>query len=237
MLVDVLFAWTTLAVRDLIVEVDSVLRALRCDDLDAARARLGRIVGRDTAELDRSAIARALIETLAESFCDGIVAPVCALALGGPPAAMAFKAASTLDSMIGHIEAPHTHVGFAAAKLDDALCYVPARIAAVAIAVCAPFAGGSTRAALRTARREGGNHASPNAGRVEAAMAGALGVRLGGPSAYGGTIVARPPLGAAYGVPRESDVLRARTVIVAASLSISILAFAGIALGARAAEG
>ncbi len=232
--IDVVVAWTAIAARDLIVEVNDVLSALQQDDLENARVRLSRIVGRDTADLDRADIARALIETLAESFCDGIVAPICALALGGPAAAMAFKAASTLDSMIGHIEAPHTDVGFAAAKLDDALCYVPARIGAIAIAACAPIAGGAAASAFCTMWRDGGKHASPNAGCVEAAMAGALGVRLGGPLSYSGVTVARLPIGAPNRVPNEADVRRARTIVVAASFSIATLALGGIALRARA---
>jgi adenosylcobinamide-phosphate synthase len=235
-IVDVTLAWTTIAARDLIVEVNAVLAALQRDDLAAARLRLARIVGRDTAELDRSGIARALIETLAESFCDGIVAPLCALALGGPPLALAFKAASTLDSMIGHVEAPHTHVGFVAAKLDDALCFVPARIAAIGLAACAPLAGGSAPNALRTAWRDGGKHPSPNAGRVEAAMAGALGVRLGGPLSYDGIVVARALLGAAYAAPTEADVRRARTMVVAASILVFATLAAQLALAARTAK-
>ncbi len=235
-IVDIVLAWTALAARDLIVEVNRVLAALQSDELDAARSALGRIVGRDTGTLDRAAIARALIETLAESFCDGIVAPLCALALGGPPLALAFKAASTLDSMIGHIEPPHTHVGFVAAKLDDALCYVPARIAAVAIAVCAPLAGGSTPNALRTAWRDGGKHPSPNAGRVEAAMAGALAVRLGGPLSYDGVPVTRALLGAANALPAEDDVRRARTVVVAASVLVFAVLSTLLAPAAQPAE-
>jgi adenosylcobinamide-phosphate synthase len=234
-IVDVVLAWTALAARDLIVEVNAVVAALQHDDLVVARLRLARIVGRDTAQLDRGGVSRALIETLAESFCDGIVAPFCALALGGPPLALAFKAASTLDSMIGHIEPPYTHVGFVAAKLDDALCYVPARIAAVAIATCAPLAHGSAPNALRTAWRDGGKHPSPNAGRVEAAMAGALGVRLGGPLSYDGVAVKRASLGAEYATPAEGDVRRARTIVVAASVLVFAVLATELAIVARTA--
>ncbi len=231
---DVLIAWTTLAARDLIAEVNAVLVLLDAGDLVAARARLGRIVGRDTAALDPSAIARALIETLAESLCDGVVAPLCALALAGPPGAIAFKAASTLDSMIGHIEAPYTNLGLVAAKLDDVLCFVPARIAALAIALCAPVAGGSAGVALRTLWIDGGKHPSPNAGRVEAAMAGALAVRLGGTLSYGGVPVARAMLGADHAAPTVGDVRRARTVVIAAAFMVFALLLAQLELVSRA---
>ncbi len=219
-LVDIAMAWQCLAARDLIVEVNAVLEAMNRNDLDAARTRLARIVGRDTNVLDRAGISRALIETLAESCCDGIVAPLCALAFGGPPLAFAFKAASTLDSMIGHIEPPYTHVGYAAAKLDDLFCFFPARITAVAIAACAPSSEGSARSAFAIARRDGSKHASPNAGLVEAAMAGALGVRLGGPLRYDGVLAEREVLGGEYALPNEDDVRRARAIVVAASLLV-----------------
>ncbi len=220
---DMLLAWSCIAARDLVSEVNGVLGALNAGGLEAARLRLSRIVGRDTAELDRAGIARALIETLAESLCDGIVAPLCALAIGGPPLAFAFKVASTMDSMIGHIEPPYRHVGFFAAKLDDALCYVPARIAALAVAASAPLAMGSPSAALRCMRLDGAKHASPNAGRVEAAMAGALAVRLGGSLTYDGVPVTRALFGGVYRAPDDDDVRRARLLVVTAALLLFAL--------------
>src|ERR1035437_6512713 len=124
---EVLLAWTTLATRSLLSEASSVVNAFAAGDLSMARSRLSRIVGRDTHALDEEEIARAVIETLAESACDGIVAPLFWLAIGGVPAAMAYKASNTLDSMIGHPEPPYRHFGRAAARLDDATNYVPAR--------------------------------------------------------------------------------------------------------------
>lgn len=190
--------WTTLAARDLLAEATAVIARLECGDLAGARVRVARIVGRDTAHLDEAEVARATIETLAESACDGIIAPLFALALGGVPLALAFKAASTLDSMIGHIESPHTFVGRASARLDDLACYFPARITACLIAGCSPFVAGDRRRGFATLRADGGRHRSPNAGRPEAAMAGALGVRLGGWNSYDGVAREGPLLGAEF---------------------------------------
>ena len=217
-------AWTTLAARDLLAESAAVIAALEAGDLPRARARVARIVGRDTAHLDASEIARATIETLAESACDGIVAPLCALACGGVPLAFAFKAASTLDSMIGHIEAPYTAFGRVAARLDDVACFVPARVTALAICAIAPrdTDGSGVRSAWRTWRRDGRAHASPNAGQSESAFAGALGVRLGGANVYDGVAHAAPRLGPEFRAPDASDVRRARRAVVRVTIVVAL---------------
>jgi adenosylcobinamide-phosphate synthase len=182
---EILLGATVLATRNLLDEAESVLNALDDGDLANARTRLSRIVGRDTADLPESEIVRAVIETLAESACDGIVAPMLYLALGGVPAAVAYKAVNTLDSMIGHREIPYTYFGRFAAQLDDLSNFLPARITAASIALAAPLAGGHGPG-WKVWREEGSYHASPNAGQVEAAMAGALAVRLGGANYYDG---------------------------------------------------
>jgi adenosylcobinamide-phosphate synthase len=182
----VLLAWTALATRSLLDEAWAVIAALEADDLELARQRLARIVGRDTAHLNETEICRAVIETLAESACDGIVAPMFWLAAGGVSAAMAYKAINTLDSMIGHPEPPYAWFGRAAARLDDAASFVPARLTALGILTGAKLRGLNAERAYTIWRRDGNNHASPNAGQSEAAMAGALGVRLGGASSYDG---------------------------------------------------
>jgi adenosylcobinamide-phosphate synthase len=182
----VLLAWTALATRSLLDEARAVIRALEADDLDLARRRLARIVGRDTARLDETEISRAVIETLAESTCDGIVAPLFWLAAGGVSCAMSYKAVNTLDSMIGHPEPPYRYFGRVAARLDDAASFIPARLTAVGIVAAAKFRGLDAQRAGQVWRRDGNKHASPNAGQSEAAMAGALGVRLGGASSYDG---------------------------------------------------
>jgi len=179
-------AWTTLATRNLIDEAAAVIRALDAGDLPLARRRLARIVGRDTAHLNPNEIARAVIETLAESACDGIVAPLFWLAAGGLPWAMAYKSINTLDSMIGHREPPYRYFGVTAARLDDAANLLPARLTAIAIATSAAIHGQDGGRSLRVWQRDGDKHASPNAGQSEAAMAGALGIQLGGTNFYDG---------------------------------------------------
>lgn len=185
-----MLAWTAMATRSLLNEVGAVIRALEADDVDLARQRLARIVGRDTAHLDETEISRAVIETLAESTCDGIVAPLFWLAAIGVSGAMAYKAINTLDSMIGHLEPPYRYIGRVAARLDDAVNFVPARLTALGIVAAAKLhprlQGLDSGRALQIWQRDGDKHASPNAGQSEAAMAGALGVRLGGVSLYDG---------------------------------------------------
>lgn len=184
----VMAATLGLAQRSLYDHVTAVAKALEADDLPAARTAVGMIVGRDTAALDASGVAAAAIESLAESFNDGVVAPAFWLALGGLPGLYAYKAVNTADSLIGHIEPRWKDFGWAAARSDDLMNLAPARLAGALIA-CA--GGGGWKTMLRDARR----HASPNAGWPEAAMAGALGVRLGGPVAYDGVMTDRPVFG------------------------------------------
>jgi adenosylcobinamide-phosphate synthase len=217
----VLMAWTTLATRSLLDEAGAVIRAWEAGDLDRARRRLARIVGRDTERLPESEIGRALIETLAESACDGIVAPLFWLAVGGLPFALAYKAVNTLDSMIGHPEVPYRYFGRAAARLDDAANLLPARLTALGIAAAAKLHGLDARGSWAIWRRDGSRHASPNAGQSEAAMAGALGVQLGGTNCYDGR-PHRGPLLCAEGLPPAIEHAKAAMSLVA---TVSVLAF------------
>ena len=228
---EVTLAASTLAWRSLMAEAASVEGALIAGDLVRARERLARIVGRDTDALHASEIARATIETLAESLCDGIVAPLCYLTIGGAPLALAYKAVNTLDSMIGHIEPPYRAFGWCAARLDDAANFVPARLSALAIAAAAQFAGSSSSQSLQVCGRDARLHRSPNAGWPEAAIAGALGVRLGGRNSYDGVELQAPLLGAEFRAPVAEDLRRARQLV---SLAAALLAVAALAvLGAR----
>jgi len=211
----VLLAWTTLATRSLLDEASSVIRALEGDDLAWGRTRVARIVGRDTAHLDATEISRAVIETLAESACDGIVAPLFWLALGGVPFAMSYKAINTLDSMIGHPEPPYRYFGRFAARLDDAASFIPARLTALGIMSAAAFQG------FDVWLRDRNKHASPNAGQSEAAMAGALGVQLGGESFYDGHPHHAPLLNAEARRPSVSDARAALSIVAV----VSALAF------------
>ncbi len=189
-------ASSCLAQRSLHLHVRAVSGALDEDGLEAGRRAVAMIVGRDTANLDSAAVARAAIESLAENYADGIVAPAFWLALGGLTGGVLYKAINTADSMIGHRTPRHEAFGFAAAKLDDIVNWPAARLAAVAIVGAAALTpGASAREAWRIMRRDARGHASPNAGWPEAAMAGALGIRLGGCRTYGGRLVADAAMG------------------------------------------
>ncbi len=219
----VMLAWTALATRSLLDEARGVISALESDQLELARRKLSRIVGRDTARLDASGIARAVIETLAESACDGIVAPLFWLAMADVSGGMVYKAVNTLDSMIGHREAPYLYFGRAAARLDDAANYIPARMTALAIVAAARITGFDSKGAREAWRRDGDSHASPNAGQSEAAMAGALGVRLGGENFYEGRKHKGPVLNA------KGRAATARDARAAVSLVAGV---SGLAFGA-----
>lgn len=217
--VEIGLASTCIATRNLIDEAAHVLRALDAGDTARARLRLARIVGRDTESLDEPEICRAVIETLAESFCDGIIAPLFYLSIGGAPLAMAYKAVNTLDSMIGHRDERYLYFGRTAARLDDAANWVPAR--AAALLLCVVAAGSRLQdglSASRTLLRDGSQHASPNAGQVESAMAGALGVRLGGVNYYAGEQIASPHMGGEFPAPDRRAGRRAVRIVAVASL-------------------
>jgi adenosylcobinamide-phosphate synthase len=180
-----LIASSLIAQRSLHAHVLAVADNLDRAGLEAARRSVGAIVGRDVQDLDEAGVARAAIESLAENFSDGVVAPAFWLALGGLPGGFCYKTINTADSMIGHLTKRHAAFGFAAAKLDDLANFLPARICVLWIATAAYFVpGASAAAAWSAARRDAKGHASPNAGWPEAAFAGALGLRLGGPRLY-----------------------------------------------------
>jgi adenosylcobinamide-phosphate synthase len=216
---EILLGWTCIASRNLIDESLAVIRALEQEDLIRARQRLSRIVGRDTEALSETEINRAVIETLAESACDGIVAPLVYIVIGGVPMAMAYKAANTLDSMIGHADQRYFYFGKTAARLDDVANYLPARLTAMTLAVAAGMDNAtSATSAWRIWRRDGRRHKSPNAGHPESAMAGALQVRLGGDNTYAGERVAAPLLGAEFDPPKLHHAKRALRLVAAVSL-------------------
>jgi adenosylcobinamide-phosphate synthase len=179
-------SYTCLAARSLHRESSLVADSLAAGDREAARRHLSRIVGRDTHDLSDAEIWRALVETVAENTADGIISPLFWLTLGGPVAGMAFKAVSTLDSMVGYKNDRYLRFGWASARMDDLLNFIPARLTALLMVIAAPLAGLSWRDAARITLRDRRNHPSPNSGHPEAAAAGALGVRLGGSASYGG---------------------------------------------------
>jgi adenosylcobinamide-phosphate synthase len=165
------------------------------EDLDGARDLLPSLCGRDPASLDFGGLTRAALESVAENTSDAAVAPLFWGALGGVPGLLVYRAANTLDAMIGHKSARYANFGWAAARFDDVLNYLPARVAGLLVAGCAAVTGGSPGAALTAWRRDASRHPSPNAGVVEASFAGALGVRLGGPTQYAHRLEIRPTLG------------------------------------------
>jgi len=210
--------YSLLCLRDLYQQTWRVEKALRDGRLTEARASLALVVGRDTAGLSEAGIRRALIETLAENLSDGLAAPLFYLALGGPVLAWGFKAVNTLDSMIGYKNERYLHLGRFAAKLDDAAGFLPARLSAWLLIAAARLEGRPWRAAREIYRRDGGLHPSPNAGRPEAAMAGALGVWLGGPSTYGGLASAKPVINPAGGEPGPDHLAAAESLVIKAAL-------------------
>ena len=191
-------AYTTLAGRDLFDHVQRVLQALAAGNLTGAREAVAMIVGRDNAGLTEAEVARATVETIAESTSDGIIAPLVYLSLGGAPLALAYKAVNTLDSMIGHRDDRYEHFGWASARLDDVMNWVPARLAGGFIALAAGLSTGQWHRIHESwymLYRDGDKHASPNSGQPEAAMAGALGVQLGGTNYYDGVPHDAPLMG------------------------------------------
>jgi adenosylcobinamide-phosphate synthase len=180
-------ASTLIAQRSLDDHVSAVALALDANDIDAARQAVGKIVGRDTGALDSSSVSRAAIETLAENFSDAVVAPVFWTAVAGLPGGLGYKAVNTADSMIGHKTERYRDFGWAAARLDDLINLPASRLSALWLVIAAALLPGPDPArALATVFTDAGKHKSPNAGWPEAAMAGALGIRLAGPRSYGG---------------------------------------------------
>nr|WP_225882701.1 adenosylcobinamide-phosphate synthase CbiB [Pseudanabaena sp. PCC 7367] len=180
-----------LAHRSLQDAAVSVLEPIEKDDLDLARKKLALYVGRDTEQLDRPEILRAVLETVAENCTDGVIAPLIFAIVGGAPLALAYKAASTLDSMIGYKEKPYTYIGWFSAKLEDALTWLPCRLLVLAIALLS----GRPVQIWRLCQRDAPQDPSPNAGWSECAFAAALGVQLGGKNTYRGLVKTKPLLG------------------------------------------
>ena len=205
MLLTGILAWPLVALRSMHDHVRAVAKPLAAGDLGAARRAVSMIVGRDPAALDAPGVARAAIESLAENSSDGIVAPLFWGALLGLPGIAGYKAVNTLDSMIGHRTPRHRAFGWAAARIDDAANLVPARLTGAIFALVSA----RPAAALRVMARDAGQHRSPNAGWPEAAMAGALGVRLSGPRTYAGTVSTEPWVNEGGRDPAAHDLGRA----------------------------
>ena len=221
---EALLAWTCLASRSLHDEASAVVASLEAGDIVLARRRLARIVGRDTQHLDGHEISRAVIETVAESCSDGVIAPLFYMAVGGVPLAMAYKTINTLDSMIGHADERYFYFGKVAARMDDIANFLPSRLTALSIAATAAVVEGASAAtALDTWLGDGMKHKSPNAGQPESAMSGALQVRLGGENYYEGELMAAPVIGGRFPRPSTQQANRAiRMVATVSALGVVI---------------
>jgi len=221
----ILIAWTTLALNGLDRAAGEVEQTLGRGRDDLARAALPALVGRDPATLDRDAMVRATVESVAENCSDGVLAPLCFLFVGGPVLALAYKAINTLDSMLGYRDARYLYFGRVAARLDDAANFVPARITALCLAAAAALTLGRGGAALDACRADARKHASPNAGFPEATMGGALGIELGGDAVYAGEVEHRARLGRAERAATVADIAAARYLMrVATAIGFCLLA-------------
>jgi adenosylcobinamide-phosphate synthase len=217
-------ASTTLATRGLLDAVARIETTLRSGNLLKAREDLAQIVGRDTSALNQDKVLRAGLESLAENTSDGIVAPLFYLFLGGIPLAMAYKAVNTLDSMIGYRTERYLYFGKFAARLDDVANFIPARLTALLLVIATFLLRLNAGSAFQVLRRDHANHLSPNSGYPEAALAGALGIRLGGPSVYFGKEVWKPTMGDDF-APVNIDMLKEGRSLCLVTALLSLATF------------
>ncbi len=219
----IIWCWQSLAIKNLRDESRKVYRALTQGTLTEARLAVSRIVGRDTAELTAEGVSRAAVETVAENFSDGVIAPLFYMFLGGAPLALAYKAVNTMDSMVGYKNTRYLWFGRAAARLDDAANFIPSRLAAGLFILSAALTGENAVAAFRIWRRDRRKHASPNAAQCESVIAGALGVQLAGPASYFGQQVKKPYIGDGLRPIQPEDILRAGRMLYGGSIPGIIL--------------
>ena len=226
---ETLLCYQLLAARSLQDESLKVYRALRDGALEEARRAVSMIVGRDTDRLDRDGVARAAVETVAENASDGVVAPLLFLAIGGAPLGVFYKAVNTMDSMVGYKNDRYLYFGRAAARLDDAVNFLPARLAGVLMCLAARPAGFDGKNAWKIFLRDRKKHKSPNSAHTEAAAAGALDIQLGGSSFYFGKRVEKPTIGDPLRPVEPADILRCNRLMYAAAFLAMVL-FCGIPL-------
>lgn len=218
-----LLCWQLLASKSLRDESMPVYDALKNQNVKEARAALSWIVGRDTAALDDAGIARAAVETVAENTADGVAAPLLYITLGGAALGCVYKAVNTMDSMVGYRNQRYEQFGRCAARLDDVLNYIPARICALVMMLTCPLCGLSAQNAWRIWRRDRHKHASPNSAQTEAVMAGALGVQLAGDAWYAGKLYQKPTIGDAARPIEAQDIRWAHRMLLVTSLLLLLL--------------
>ena len=218
-----LLNWMGIAVTCMAKESRGVAKALD-KGVDAGRTQVARIVGRDTQSLNEEEIIKATIETVAENTTDGVISPLFYAAIGGPVLLWGFKAASTLDSMVGYLDEKYRDIGWSSAKLDDVLNYLPARITALLMCLAAFFTGMDGKNAWRIVRRDHANHKSPNCAWSEAAAAGAMHIQLGGTHDYFGKPIEKPTIGDADRPAQREDIGKVnRLLYVTSGMMISII--------------
>ncbi len=221
-LVSLWLGWSCLALRSLHMESATVIKDLEAGDLTAARQSLSMIVGRETANLNEEQILKATLETVAENASDGVIAPLFYLLIGGPVLGLVYKAASTLDSMVGYKNEKYREFGWAGARLDDLLNYIPARLTGGLFVLSAFPLQLNGYGAWQTMLRDAGKHASPNAGWPEAAAAGALGVQFGGAATYFGQQVEKPTFGDADQRPSSKHYRQLIRLLYASSIGFGL---------------
>jgi adenosylcobinamide-phosphate synthase len=233
-LVETFLCYQLIAVRDLWTESMAVHDRLKANDIAGARKAVSRIVGRDTERLDRAGITRAAVETVAENTGDGVASPLFYLMLGGAALGCFFKAVNTMDSMVGYKNEQYLYFGRAAAKLDDALNFLPSRFCALFMIAAAALFRFDAPNALRIWRRDRRKHASPNAAQTEAVCAGALGIRLAGPGYYEGRLEDKPYIGDDTRPVEDDDIVRANRLLYGTAILLFIFAM-GVRLCCMAA--
>lgn len=216
--------YTTLATKCLKDEAKKIYDVLKTGDLQKSRTQLSYIVGRDTANLDEKEIIRATVETVAENTVDGLIAPLFYAFIGGAPLAMAYKAINTLDSTVGYKNEKYLHIGFASAKIDDIANYIPSRISVILFTIGNFFLRNDYKNCFKIAIRDRKNHKSPNCAFSEGAVAGALGIQLGGTNVYFGETVYKPTIGDKTREIEVQDIARTNKILYATSLT-SMLVF------------
>lgn len=213
-----------ISTKALKVEGLKVISYILKDDIEGARKQLSYIVGRDTKNLDKEAIIRAVVETIAENISDGIVAPIFYAGILGAPFAMVYKAVNTMDSMFGYKNEKYKDFGFFPAKLDDVFNYIPARLSGILIVVAASILGLNYKNSFKIYIRDRNNHSSPNSAHPEAAVAGALGLRLGGANYYFGKLVEKPTIGDEIKKIEVSDVYKTNNILYLVSFLSYLIA-------------
>lgn len=223
-IVNTILIYTTLATKCLKDESVKIYKVLKTGDLEKSRIQLSYIVGRDTKNLNEKEIVRATVETVAENTVDGIIAPLFYGFIGGAPLAMSYKAVNTLDSTVGYKNDKYYYLGFASAKIDDIANYIPARLGVILLSLGSLFAGFNFKDALKIGIRDRKNHKSPNCAFSEGAVAGALGIQLGGTNVYFGKEVYKPTIGDKTREIEIEDIVRTNKIMYSSSI-ISIIIF------------